>query len=81
MLGTKGSKLLIETLQLVPTLKSLDLSYNNIGDSGALSLATLILKVPILELRVQGNKIASEGMIAIFESLSLLGKKNKFGPQ
>ena len=58
VLGHKGMKLIVEALIGSPMLKSLDVSYNNIGNPGAQSLAQLLPKGNLLELRTQGNAIA-----------------------
>ena len=75
--GAKGTSVLAEALSGMLCLKSLDLSYNEIGNSGARAISNLLIKVPLLELRIQGNKISSDGMIAIFQALSLLDKAKK----
>ena len=59
------------------SLKSLDLSYNGIGNTGARSLAQLMPRINLLELRIQGNSISADGMIALFQTLSLVEKKTK----
>lgn len=58
-------------------LKSLDLSYNEIGNAGARSLAQLMPRINLLELRIQGNSISADGMIALFQTLSLVEKKTR----
>ena len=65
-LGTKGTQLICDALNTSMSLKSLDLSYNDIGNTGARSLAQLIPRINVLELRIQGNGISSDGMIALF---------------
>ena len=79
-LGHKGVKLIVEALTGSPMLRSLDLSYNNIGNSGAMSLTQLLPKTNLLELRIQGNNISQEGMIALFGTLTLTESVKKKSP-
>lgn len=76
-LGPKGVQLIVEALGGSLMLKSLDLSYNNIGNSGAHSLSQMLPKGNLLELRIQGNAVAQEGMISLFGALSLAEKAKK----
>ena len=69
-------------------IKSLNLAHNFIGDSGAISLAKLLEKqikksttnktFGIQDLKLNGNKINSHGMIPLFNALTpkLLKKEN-----
>ena len=70
-LGPKGTYLLCDALrEKGVSVKSLDLSYNDVGNLGAKSVGRLIEQKGILELRVQGNKISCEGMNILFEKLT-----------
>ena len=74
-LGHKGVGLIAEALAPVKNatknLLSFDVSYCNIGNEGARSLAELLMKLTTLaELRIQGNNISQDGMIPLFKSLS-----------
>lgn len=70
MLGPKGCYLLCEALKdSYSRITSLDLSYNDIRCTGAHSLSLALNSTQIKELRLQGNNIASEGLISLFKSL------------
>lgn len=71
MLGPKGTYLLCEALlESGSNLQSLDLSYNDIRCTGAHSIALLINTTKIVELRIQGNSIANEGLTSLFNNLA-----------
>ena len=76
-LGAKGCYLLSEALRESTTsnVQSLDLSYNDIGNTGAHCLATLIAQTRIVELRIQGNSISDDGLNSLFNNLTGSGLK------
>lgn len=70
-LGPKGAYLLCDALrEKGVSVKSLDLSYNEVGNLGAKSIGRLVEQKSLLELRIQGNKISCEGMNILFDKLT-----------
>ncbi|XP_065894211.1 ribonuclease inhibitor-like [Dysidea avara] len=74
-LGTAGAMFILNSLGSIVTLKTLDLSFNDIGSQSAEGIAAVIHNNPLLEqLWLDGNKLMDVGVTHICHALKCITK-------
>ena len=68
-LGSKGAKMICESLCGANRIKELDLSENGIDDNAAASIGKLVFECKLVKLHLKGNLLSSEGISTLFDVL------------
>lgn len=86
-MGDKEVSIVVNALKTHQTMRNLNLSHNNIGDKGALSLSQLMKSNPKLDIDLTHNRIGAAGGASFTEAAIATGKTkidltyNKLGDQ
>eukprot|EP00123_Amoebidium_parasiticum_P000894 comp11814_c0_seq1/m.6432 comp11814_c0_seq1/g.6432 ORF comp11814_c0_seq1/g.6432 comp11814_c0_seq1/m.6432 type:complete len:794 (-) comp11814_c0_seq1:236-2617(-) len=82
LLGPEGTAVVAKALAAAhPKLEMLNLSYNDIDDTGAIAVADMVQnKHNLVQLDLDGNMIHSRGLAAIESALDHLGRPEALAP-